>query len=192
MRRLFVLLCTALVASCSTPPQKEIDHAQGALDSARAAGAEQYAAETYRAASSLLQQSHDAVAQRDYRLALAHALDASERAQAAAKEAADGKARARGDGERAAAVLDAGLKELLARVKAAEAARLPAREVRPARDLARTAEAALQETRTMLSVGNYLAAGEAIKGQDDAVRGQIQRLDEALAAKSKSPQRRRR
>lgn len=192
MRRLFVLLCTALVAACSTPPQKEIDHAQGALDSARAAGAEQYAAETYRGASQLLQQSHDAVAQRDYRLALAHALDASERAQAAAKEAADGKARARGEGERAAAILDDTVKELRERLAAAGAARIPARDLRHPRDVARAAESALQKTRTMLSAGDYLAAGEAIKGQIEAVREQIRLLDEALAARSKAAPRRRR
>jgi len=53
MRRLSALLLPlALVAACSAPPQKELDMAQGALDAARAAGAEQYAVQEYSAASS--------------------------------------------------------------------------------------------------------------------------------------------
>ena len=82
MPRLSVPLCaiiSALVlsAACSAPPQKEIDRAQQAIDSARAAGADQYAPEAYAAATSALQQSHEAVDQRDYRLALSRAVDAS-------------------------------------------------------------------------------------------------------------------
>ena len=100
--RLAALLCAlALCAACSEPPQKEIDRAQGSIDAARAAGAEQYAAAEIAAATTSLQQAHEAVDQRDYRLALSRAVDASEHAQEAAKEAADGKARARSEAESA-------------------------------------------------------------------------------------------
>jgi hypothetical protein len=52
MPRLLVLLCTiALCAACSEPPQKEIDRAQGAIDAARAAGAERYATAEFAAAT---------------------------------------------------------------------------------------------------------------------------------------------
>jgi hypothetical protein len=58
-----------LIAACSgSPPQKELDRAHGAIDAARAAGAEVYARETFAAATSALQQANDAVAQNDYRL----------------------------------------------------------------------------------------------------------------------------
>ena len=90
MPRLSVLLGTialfVLSAGCSEPPQKEIDRAQQAIDSARAAGAEQYAPDTFAAATAALKQSHEAVDQRDYRLALSRAVDASDRAQEAARE----------------------------------------------------------------------------------------------------------
>jgi hypothetical protein len=193
MRRLSVLLCTALfAAACSEPPQKEIDRAQGALDAARAAGAEQYAAQTFSAAAGALQQSEAAVQDRDYRLALSLAIDAYERAQSAAMEAADGKARTRGDGERAAAIGAAALRELQTRLAAAEAAKVPARELLPARTTARDAEATLQKVRAMLSSGDYLAAGEALKGLTDTVNTQIRALDEAAAARAARPPRRRR
>ena len=39
-----------------------------------------------------MQQTHEAVEQRDYRLALSRAIDANERALEAARQAADGKA----------------------------------------------------------------------------------------------------
>ena len=184
MRRLSVLLSVALfVTACSEPPQKEIDRAQGALDAARAAGAEHYAAETFTAAGGALQQSQAAVAARDYRLALSLAIDAYERAQAAAMEAADGKARARGEGERAVAVTAAALQELQKRLATAEAAKVPARELKPARTTVEHAESTLQKVRAMLSSGDYLAAGEALKGLNAAINEQIRLLDESASAR---------
>ena len=101
MPRLSALLCTIIVRAralrgCSEPPQKEIDRAQQAIDTARAAGAEQYAPESFAAATTALQQSHEAVDQRDYRLALSRAVDASDRAQ----EAATAGGRRQGQGPR--------------------------------------------------------------------------------------------
>jgi hypothetical protein len=193
MRRLSVLICTALLTvACSEPPQKEMNRAQGAIDAARAAGAERYAAESLAAANAALQQSHDAVALRDYRLALSLAVDASERAQSAAKEAADGKARARGDGERAVAGTAEALQELRARITAAEAARIPAREIEAARKTASDVELSLQKVRALLSVGDYLAASDALRVRTEAIREQIRRLDAAAAARAvKAPRRRR-
>jgi hypothetical protein len=184
MRRLLVLLCTILLAgACSEPPAKEMDRAQGALDAAAAAGAEQYAPETFRAARTSLEQSHAAVAERDYRLALSLAIDANDRAQAAAKEAADGKARARGEAEREAAGVDAALKELQGRLAAAQAARVPARELQAARAAVREAEAALQEVRAMIVAGDVQQAIEALKGRTEAIREQIRLMDRADAAR---------
>lgn len=189
MRRLCLLLCAVLVASaCSEPPRKEMDRAQGALDAARAAGGELYAPQAFSAASTTLQQSHDAVTQRDYRLALSLAVEAHDRAQTAAKEAADNKARARGEGERGAAILEAAVKELQAAIARAQAARVPAADLKRARAAAADATRNLQKARAMLSGGDYLGAGEALKGRADAIRAQMQAIEQAAAAK---PQRRR-
>ena len=67
------MCAVVLCAACSEPPRKEIDRAQQAIEDARRAGAEQYAPETFAAATAALQQSHEAVDQRDYRLALSRA-----------------------------------------------------------------------------------------------------------------------
>ena len=78
-----------------------MDQAEGAIATARAAGAAQYAAAEFAAAETALRRSQEAAGQRDYRQALNHALDARERAQTSAREAADKKALARGLAERA-------------------------------------------------------------------------------------------
>lgn len=121
------LLVALLAAACGSPPHKEIDQAQGAIDAARAAGAERYAAEEYTAARTALNQANDAVAQRDYRLALNHALASREQAQNAARTAADTRARLRGDTERVLAEVTS----LLVQTRAKVAALPPARARRP-------------------------------------------------------------
>jgi hypothetical protein len=80
-----------------------MDQAQGAIDAAKAAGADKYATTEFAAAQTALTRANDAVAQRDYRLALNHALESREQAQNAARTAADTRARLRGDTERALA-----------------------------------------------------------------------------------------
>src|SRR5215831_15106615 len=118
-----VVLLAALAAACAEPPDKEIQQAQGAIDAARAAGADEYAHEEFAAAQQALKRAQDAVGERDYQLALNHALDSRERAQNAAKAAADHKAAARVDAEHAIAAADAALADSRARLKAAEGSR---------------------------------------------------------------------
>src|SRR6185295_13083398 len=118
----FAIVVAMTSAACGDPPDKEMQQAQAAVDAARAAGADRFAHEEFAAAEDALKRSHDAVAQRDYRLALNAALDARERAQTAAKQAADEKATARVAAERALAEADAALHESRAKLKAAESA----------------------------------------------------------------------
>jgi hypothetical protein len=193
MRRLAVALCAlALCAACSEPPQKEIERAQGALDAARAAGADQYASQTFNAATAALQQAQAAVAQNDYRLALSHALDANERALEAAKEAANGKARVRSEAEAALTQVTASLQQLQTRLKAAEAARLPPAQLAPRRRAAADAQRVLQEARTNVTNGNYLAARDALKDLPARIGTEMSAIDEAIAARGARGQRRRR
>ena len=92
------ILAAVLVTACGgDPPNKEMDQAQGAIDAARAAGADRYATTEYTAANDALTRAQDAVGQRDYRQALNEALDSREHAQNAAREAADTKAQLRGE-----------------------------------------------------------------------------------------------
>lgn len=183
MRRLIGLVCALLVcAACSEPPQKEIDRAQGAIDAARAAGADQYAAEVFTAATSALQQAHDAVQQRDYRLALSRALDANERALEAAKEAANGKARARSEAEGLLSMTASSVQQMETKLKAAEAARLP--QLERSRKLRADAQRALQEARAATKRGDYLEAMARVKDVPARIAAEIKAIDEAMVARA--------
>lgn len=197
MPRLSVLLCTitcavVLTAGCSEPPQKEIDRAQQAIDAARDAGAEQYAPESYAAAVAALRQSHEAVDQRDYRLALSRAVDAGDKAQEAAREAADNKAKARHDSEAAINTANAALMQLEARIKTAEEARVHPREIAPARRTVKDATAALQKARAALNAGNLAEARAAVDGLDKQIRSEIRVVEAATTLRTvRRPGRRR-
>jgi len=160
-RRFLLSLAVAAAmagAACGDPPDKEMQQAQGAIDAARAAGADQYAREEFSAAEDALKKSREAVEQRDYRQALNTALDARERAQAAAKESVNRKATARADATKALADADASLHNSRARLKAAETAHVPARSLTTGRKAIDNGENAVQEARTAFDKGDYLAA----------------------------------
>src|SRR5215470_8274309 len=92
---LAAVMTASTIACAGDPPDKEIKQAQAAIEAARGVGADQYAKTEYAAAQDALKRSLDAVADRDYRLALNHALDARERAEAAARQATEGRVIAR-------------------------------------------------------------------------------------------------
>jgi len=156
--RLLPALCLALLVTIGCggePPDKEMQQAQGALDAARAAGADKYATEEFTAATLALTNAKEAVDQRDYRLALNHALDSRERAQNAAKMAADGKATARTEADRAINAAQAEINAAETRVKTAETGK-SARALDGPRHAIGTAQATLQEARADFEKGNYL------------------------------------
>ena len=153
-----VLACALFTAAaCGNPPDKEIQQAQGALDAARAAGAGQYAHDEFAAAQDALKHAHEAVDERDYRLALNHALDSRERAQNAAKEAANHQAMARTDAYRAIAGASAALEGARANLKTAELAHAPARSLAAARRIIADVDEILQKARAAFDRGDYLA-----------------------------------
>jgi hypothetical protein len=158
------VIAIAATIACSEPPSKEMDQAQGAIDAARAAGAELYAPNEFEAARTALKRSEEAVAARDYRLALGHALDARERAHDAAREAADGKAAARSNAERALASAEAAVKRAQARLAALSAARPRRRDIPEIDHAIDVASQAVQESRAALSKEDYLGANEALTG----------------------------
>lgn len=194
MRAVLVLLLplTLLLSACAgSPPQKELDRAQGAIDAARAAGAELYARETFAAATSALQQAHDAVAQGDHRLALTRALDAHDRAQEAARGAADGKARVRSEAEASIAAAAAAVQRLRTRLTT-EVAKVPKSELAGTRQAHADAEATLQKARASLATGGYLDARDGARALTAQINERLQALDAAAAAKPSRPVRRRR
>ena len=190
MRRLPAFgLLLLLAAGCSEPPQKEINQAQGAIDTARAAGADKYAVDEYTAATTALQKSHEAVDQRDYRQALSYALDARERAQDAARQAADGKVRARSAAEAAFTEISARSQQLDARIKSAEAARVPARELQKSRTTLAETRTALQEARTGINGGNFVEVSSklaSIRTRLDAALTEVEGIPQRPARRRKS------
>jgi hypothetical protein len=189
MSRLFAPLCAiscavVLTVACSAPPQKEIDRAQQAVDAAKAAGAEQYAPESFTEATAALQQSHEAVNQRDYRLALSRAVDASDRAQEAARAAAENKAKARSQAEAAVNAVNALVMHLQARLKVAEEVRVPSRELAPARATLKESEGALQKARALLAAENYPAAIQAVSGSDSQIRSETRVVEAAITLRT--------
>jgi hypothetical protein len=166
-----------------------MNQAQGAIDAARAAGADMYATTEYTAAVSALKASEDAVAARDFRLALNRALESREHAQNAAREAADTKARLRGEAERSMAEIATVVAQANSRFQAAERARVPARVLQEPREALATINSDVQKAGEAIMTGDYLAAKPLL----DAVKARIQQVLADLNAKttSQSPRRRR-
>jgi len=185
------LACMLLLsAACSAPPQKEIDRAQGAIDAARAAGADQYATDHFNAATAALQQAHQAVEQRDYRLALSRALDASERALEAAKEAANGKARARIEVDNLLTMTTASVQQLQTKLQAAEAAKLP--QLERSRKLRIETQRRLQEARAAVKEGDYATGIARLKDVPQRITAEIKLLDDAMVERAARAKGRRR
>lgn len=176
------VLAAVAGAACGDPPDKEMQQAQGAIDAARAAGADQYARAEFTAAEDALKRSHEAVAQRDYRQALNTALDARERAQAAAKESVNSKAIARADATKALAEADAALHDSRAKLKAATAARAPAKALNTGRRAIDVGENAVQEARTAFDKGDYLASIATARAAATHLATATRELDTAPAA----------
>ena len=159
-----VIVAAVTAGACGDPPDKEIQQAQGAIDAAKAAGADLYARDELAAAEKAVKDANTAVNDRDYRLALNNALDAREHAQTAAKQAADGKAAARSDAERVLRDAEIALAEARARLKTAETVRVPPRTLNDARRLIADGDSTVQKARAAFDRGDYLAVPVTIAG----------------------------
>lgn len=182
VRRL-ALIVTILSAGCAEPPNKEMNQAQGAIDAARAAGAEKFAADEFTAAVDALKKSEAAVAGGDYRQALSHAIDSRDRAQSAAKMAVEGRADARGQAERSIAEVATLLAHAQAQLKTAEQARINARAFQSPRATIATADKSLQEARTALKSEDYSGVSVALKGVAARLQAALKEIDAAESAR---------
>ena len=164
------LLLVLLASGCAEPPNKEMDQAQGAIDAARAAGADRYATSEYSAATEALQNANTAVAASDHRLALSYALESREHAQNAARNSTDAKARVRVEVDHASTELAALIVEGRTLLDSAARGGVPRTGLeQPASDLA-AAESRLQKAGEAVDMGDYLGASAALEG----VRGHIE------------------
>ena len=185
LRLPLVLTAVLLTSACGDPPDKELQQARSAIESARGAGAEVYARDEFSAAETALKNATEAVDQRDYRLALNRALDARERAQNAEKEAASRKAAARTEASRAVAAAGRALDEARARLKTAEGARVAARVVTTARRSIADNDVAVQEARTAFGQGDFAHATEVAAAATTHLRALAKDLESATAPPSR-------
>jgi hypothetical protein len=165
----------ALLTGCAEPPNKELSQAQGAIDAARAAGAAEYAAEDFTAATDLLTRANQAVTERDYRAALSHALESSSRAQAAARAAVDGRVKAQVVAEQTIAEVTADVAQVRTLLAAPEARRVPPAARRRAQQAVAAADPALAATRTAVAKGD-IAAAKGLDAHRQALRDAVEAL----------------
>jgi hypothetical protein len=184
MRRSAWLLVALLASACAEPPNKEMDQAQGAIDAARAAGADRYATETYSAATDALKHAHEAVAIRDYRLALNHALESREQAQNAAREAAEARALRRSQVEREMTAVAGLLAEANTRLETArKTPRVQRRAIAAAGEAIAEANATVQKAGEAIAAEDYLAAGPILEGVEERLDQAIADIEAALPAR---------
>jgi hypothetical protein len=151
-------LLISFVACGGDPPDKEIQQADAAIAAAKTAGADRYAADEFKAAQEALTHAREAVDERDYRLALNHALDSRERAQNAAAQAAAGLVAARTEADHAISDAVSDLDAASSKVKAATAVHVSPRVLAGHQAGIADAEARLQEARTAWEQGDFAAA----------------------------------
>ena len=179
MRRAVLLLLISTSLACAEPPHKEMNQAQGAIDAAKSAGAEQFAATELTGAIDALGRAETFVVQRDYRQALNSAIESRERAQSAAKAAVDARARARGDAEALLAEANTLLTQARARLGDAEAARVSRRATQDARQAIDAAQTSVQNARTALDKDDYAAAKKALQGVSARIYRAISQIMDA-------------
>jgi hypothetical protein len=179
LRTLCVLALFAAVVGCAEPPLKEMNQAQGAIDAARDAGAEQYGTQELAAAVDALARAEKAAADRDYRLALSLAIDSRQRAQDAAREAVDSRAKARGNAERTLAELNMLLAQARGRFEHPLAAKIPRRILDQAQQTVAAAEKSMQEARAALERDDYAGAIQLSEGVSARLQEALRAIDDA-------------
>lgn len=102
--RSILSLCFALglifvVASCAKPPTQELDAATAAINAAKQAEADVYAADTYRSATNALNDANAKVEQKDYEGAKASATQAKELADRSKSESETSKRQIRDEAQ---------------------------------------------------------------------------------------------
>jgi hypothetical protein len=187
-RTTWLLLCLTTVA-CAAPPREELEQARVAIDAARQAGGERFAATEFAAAGDALGKADAAVAARDYRLALNYALESREHAQNATRIASDTRTGLQRDAERSIADAKELLQRAAAALKAPAGAQLSRRARRQAQERLARLETDLQKAGAALEKEDYKAAS----GLSAEVKRQAEALISLLSngRTSQSPQRQR-
>ncbi len=163
LRLAMVVLGVAALVACDQPPAKEIAAAEAALEQARQAGADRYAAERFKESEAALQEAQRKVQEKDYRGALSSASDAAAKARGAVQAAAAARTVAKSAAEVAQAEVQASLDEIATIREEATRNKIPEQAFAELDPL-------VQETRDALqAVGKTVADGALLEGLKAAV-----------------------
>jgi len=179
-------LCALLAlaaAGCADPPTKEIDQAQAAIEVAVSGGAERFAEADLASARTALVQARDSVAQREYKLALGHALDSRERAQNATRHAAEAREALMRDTQSSLAEVMA-LQARAQRLMATAVSGAPRARARRARPEHARLTTRVQEARTLVESGDVVKAGTVLPALKTDLTALVEELEGTPAAQS--------
>ena len=137
------------------------------------------------AAEEALKGAKAAVEQRDYRLALNDALDSRERAQNAAKQAADAKASERESADHAIADADVGARRPQPSVENRRSRACGPRVLTAARSVITDVTPRLQEARTAYGRADYPAATSTASAATEQINDAVDELQSVLAPSSR-------
>ena len=175
---LALLLVTLPLIGCGgQPPDKEIQQAEAEIAAAETAQAGAYARTELNAAKDALATAREAVGDRDYRLALNHALDSRERAQNATVQASAAIAAARSSADNAISTAVTTLNAATSKIKAADASHVSPRTLAGPRAGIADAEARLQEARTAWEKGDFAAATAAATAASERLSAMAEDFD---------------
>lgn len=110
-----LIIAGLLIAGCAKPPTQEIADAENAVNAAAQAGAADFAPTQFNIAQNALADARSKVASKDYKAALAGALDAKAKAEEAQAAIAAGKEAAKAAAAEAISAVEGKLKELKAK-----------------------------------------------------------------------------
>ena len=170
------------VVSCGSPPQAELDAAQAALDTARQAGAEAYAADAYNRAKNTLADARAKSEQGEYEAAKTAAVQAKDQADQARSLAESNKARIRDEAQAIVNRLSNAIGDARAAVDGAPRGKGADDDLDQLRADLGQAGAALTDARNSLGEGNFNAALEQAKSADSKL-GQVQSAVQVAAQK---------
>ena len=175
-------------AAAASRPTRRLHQAQGAIDAARAAGADIYAPEELKAARGRARHTRrTAVGERDYP---ACAQQRARQPRACAERRQDGRrrqGRARSAAERLLADVTSAIAVSAARLQAAEAARAPKTATDPLKEGLASARQATEDAGKALASQDYLGAKARLDGIVVSLSALLQRLpktDTVVPAKS--------
>ena len=170
MRSLFragaILAFVVAVVSCGSPPEAELEAAEAALESARGAGAEAYAADAYDRAKNTLSDARAKVEQGDYDAAKTAAIQAKEQADQAKSLAESTKVRVRDEAQAIVTRLSNAIGDASAAVDGAPRGKGADSDLDQLRADLGQAEAELSDARGSLSSSDFNAALEQAKSAE--------------------------